>query len=322
VANGTEALELALRCAGVKPGADVVVPSHTAYATVAAILRLSATPRFVDISSHGSTLCLLQTQEILERNPDVAAVVAVHLYGEACDLGPLQRLCRQHGVALIEDCAQATGTTYQNQKIGTWGDFAAFSFYPTKNLGAVGDGGMVVINAKASDERISHIRRMRLYGWDDQREAVQFGINSRLDELQAWILAGKLENLDEQIHARRRLADLYRERLSGLAADGLINLPKDGDHWCHSYHLFVIQMEPGQRDEILLKASQEGIPLAVHYSKACHQHPFIVSKNYPEVHLSNTESVVSRVLSLPFNPYLIEDDIALICDFVSNFFRR
>jgi dTDP-4-amino-4,6-dideoxygalactose transaminase len=248
-------------------------------------------------------------------------VVAVHLYGEACDLVPLQRLCVEHGVTLIEDCAQATGTTYQNQKVGTWGDYATFSFYPTKNLGAVGDGGMLVINAKASDEAVSYARRMRMYGWDDHREAVQFGINSRLDELQAWILIGKLEGLDEQINARRRIADLYREILSDLAAEGSITLPADGELWHHSYHLFVIQVNSGQRDNILRQASQAGIPLGVHYAKACHQHPYITNQYDCDVNLPNTESMVKRVLSLPISPYLIEEDITLVCKFLSECIR-
>lgn len=321
VANGTEALELALRCAGVKPGAPVIVPSHTAYATTAAILRVGAIPKFVDISNCGSTLCPMRTQEILQSLPQVAAVVAVHLYGEACDLTLLQQICRDHNVTLIEDCAQAAGTTYQHQKVGTWGEFAAFSFYPTKNLGAVGDGGMLVINAKASEETITHARRMRFYGWDDHREAVQFGLNSRLDELQAWILSGKLAHLDEQIDARRRLADLYRVHLDAPAAEGLITLPKDGDHWQHSYHLFVVRMEAGRRNDLLQQASHAGIPLGVHYAKACHQHPYII-ENFPcDTELPNTESAVNQVVSLPINPYLTDDDVAMTCEFVSNHLR-
>jgi dTDP-4-amino-4,6-dideoxygalactose transaminase len=206
--------------------------------------------------------------------------------------------------------------------VGTWGHFAAFSFYPTKNLGAVGDGGMLVINAKAAEETLTCSRRMRFYGWDDHREAVQFGINSRLDELQAWILAGKLADLDGQIQARRTLADLYRSGLSGLAAEGVITLPGDGDLWRHSYHLFVIQVEADQRDSLLQRAAQMRIPLGVHYSKACHQHPYIIRTIRPQSHLPNTEAVVDRVLSLPINPSLTEDDVVLVCDFLSNHLRR
>lgn len=320
VGNGTEALELALRSAGVRPGEHVIVPSHTAYATVAAVLRLRATPLFVDIATQGSTLCPQRTQEFLECTPNVTAVVAVHLYGEACDLAPLHHLCGLHGVPLIEDCAQATGTTYQNQHVGTWGDYAAFSFYPTKNLGAVGDGGLLVINPKASDAAITNARRMRLYGWDDQREAVQFGMNSRLDELQAWILSGKLKDLHTQILARRRLAELYREQLASLAAEGMLTLPTEGDLWSHSYHLYVVQVDTECRDELVRQANAEGIPVAIHYSKACHQHPFIEREFAVSYDLPHTESRVRRVISLPINPYLTDDDVSLVSDFLVRFF--
>jgi aminotransferase EvaB len=321
VASGTDALELALRCAGVTPGDGVIVPSHTAYATVAAILRVGASPIFVDIAPGRAVLCPESIQQTIASHKHVAALIAVHLYGESCDLLAVQNICRQHGLPLIEDCAQATGTTYQDRNVGTWGDFAAFSFYPTKNLGALGDGGLLVINSKATDPAIANARRMRFYGWDEQREAVQFGVNSRLDELQAWILNGKLEGLDAQILARRRLADLYRECLSSLAAEGLLTLPEDGDLWRHSYHLFVVQMDPGKRNDILEQATLAGIPLGVHYSKACHQHPYIVSQ-FPEgFDLPHTESLVRRVLSLPINPYLIEEDVALVCDFLAKFLR-
>jgi aminotransferase EvaB len=321
VASGTDALELALRCAGVTPGDGVIVPSHTAYATVAAILRVGASPIFVDIAPGRAVLCPEAIKLTIGSHKNVAALIAVHLYGESCDLLAVQNICRQHGLPLVEDCAQATGTTYQGRNVGTWGDFAAFSFYPTKNLGALGDGGLLVINSKATDPAITNARRMRFYGWDEQREAVQFGVNSRLDELQAWILNGKLEGLDAQILARRRLADLYREGLSSLAAEGLLTLPEDGDLWRHSYHLFVVQMDPGKRNDILEQATLAGIPLGVHYSKACHQHPYIVSQ-FPEgFDLPHTESQVRRVLSLPINPYLIEEDVSLVCDFLAEFFR-
>jgi aminotransferase EvaB len=321
VGSGTDALELALRCAGVSHADKVLVPSHTAYATVAAILRIGAFPIFVDLAPGRMVICPGELEQAFKTHNNVAAVIAVHLYGESCDILALQNLCRQHAVPLIEDCAQATGTTYQNRNVGTWGDFAAFSFYPTKNLGALGDGGLLVVNAQATEAAITNARRIRFYGWDDQREAVQFGVNSRLDELQAWILNGKLEGLNAQILTRRRLADLYRELLSDLAAEGIINLPGDGDLSRHSYHLFVIQMESHRRAELIKQASEAGIPLGIHYSKACHQHPFIFDQFQRDFDLPITESVVDRVLSLPINPYLIDEDIALVCEFLSKFFR-
>jgi dTDP-4-amino-4,6-dideoxygalactose transaminase len=147
----------------------------------------------------------------------------VHLYGESCDLASLRSLCDDEGLDLIEDCAQACGTLYRGEPVGTWGRFAAFSFYPTKNLAAFGDGGALVVNRPGDAETA---RRNRFYGWDGRRQAVQFGVNSRLDELQAWVLLGKLDHLRSQIAARRQVARWYRERLQHLASDDVV-LPAD-----------------------------------------------------------------------------------------------
>lgn len=316
VANGTEALELAMRCAGVQPGDGVIVPSFTAYATVAAILRIGANPLFVDVEPDRPVLCPREVERLLADSGNSArirAVIAVHLYGEACDLRALRELCDRNALALIEDCAQATGTLYESDPIGTWGDFAAFSFYPTKNLAALGDGGMLVLGRQADPSLLATARRMRLYGWDQQREAVQFGINSRLDEVQAWILSGKLSDLDERIQARRRIANHYRELLDSWSSRMGIHLPKDGVNWSHSYHLFVIMVDPAKRQDILSRGAADGIPYAVHYPLACHQHGYIAKRpDAPQYHLPRTEHLAASVVSLPLNPYLKEEDVMLI----------
>ncbi|MFM7549971.1 MAG: DegT/DnrJ/EryC1/StrS family aminotransferase, partial [Cyanobacteriota bacterium] len=214
VANGTDALELALRCSGLGSGDRVLLPSHTAYATVAAVLRLGAEPVFVDLAPDSPLLCLshlegLLASDDLRRRP-AKALIAVHLYGAACDLDALTALCERHGLSLIEDCAQACGTLHHGRPVGTRGRFGAFSFYPTKNLAAFGDGGALVVN---HPEDAEWARRSRFYGWDERREAVQFGINSRLDELQAWVLLGKLPHLEQRIRQRRQVAAWYAELL-------------------------------------------------------------------------------------------------------------
>jgi aminotransferase EvaB len=316
VASGTDALEMALRCAGVRAGDRVIMPSHTAYATVAALLRINALPVFVDVTTEGSVLCPLHTQEILERETGIKAVIAVHLYGESCDLSNLLTICKRHSVKLIEDCAQAIGTVYRNRKVGTWGDYAAFSFYPTKNLGAMGDGGALVINETSPADGVETARRMRCYGWNEHREAVQFGLNSRLDELQALILAGKLVDLDNAIESRRRIAYHYCERLRWLSERGLVTLPSDGECWRHSYHLFVVRIDPSKRVELLCKARQVGLPLAIHYPIACHQHAHIINLLGLSRNLPRTETLVSQVLSLPISPYLLEEDIESVVSFL------
>ena len=313
VANGTDAIELALRAAGVESGDRVLLPSHTAYATTAAVLRLEARPVFVDLEPDRSVLSVAHLAHLLEAGAVATpgegpfrAVIAVHLYGEACDLVPLLALCARHGLALIEDCAQACGTLYRDRAVGTWGDFAAFSFYPTKNLAAFGDGGALVVNRP---EAVEPARRSRFYGWDGERRAVQFGVNSRLDELQAWVLLGKLTDLAEQIQRRRQVAAAYAVHLRGAA----LALPGDGADWLHSYHLYVVRLEPALRQRVLAEGRRQGLPLSLHYALACHQHPYVIERFAPMAPLPETDLRVSEILTLPLHPHLPEacvDDVA------------
>jgi len=310
VANGTDALELALRGCGIGPGDRVVMPAHTAYATTAAVLRVGAVPLFADIAATGHGIALDHVRQLLqEAGPRPRALIAVHLYGEACDLRELKALCDEHGLDLIEDCAQACGTLYRGEPVGSWGRFAAFSFYPTKNLAAFGDGGALVVNRPGDVEAA---RRSRFYGWDGRRQAVQFGVNSRLDELQAWVLLGKLDHLRSQIADRRQVAHWYRERLQHLAGRGVV-LPTDGPDWEHSYHLYVIQVPSDQRDWLLEQGRSKGLPLAVHYPLACHQQPHVNERFGPQARLPRTEERLGRILSLPLHPYLDERQIDEVC---------
>jgi dTDP-4-amino-4,6-dideoxygalactose transaminase len=305
VASGTDALELALRGADVAPGDRVLLPAHTAYATVAAVLRVEAIPVFVDIAPGRSVLCPEDLDDQLHQHAPVKAVIAVHLYGEACDLDAIAALCCLHGVSLIEDCAQACGTSWAGGSVGLVGRFAAFSFYPTKNLAAFGDGGALVVNRP---EEAEAARRSRCYGWDATRQAVQFGVNSRLDELQAWILLAKLTHLDDHIRRRRQVAGWYRERLTGR-----VELPPDGPGWSHSYHLHVIRLEPQVRGRLLGEAARLELPLAVHYPLACHQHPYVLERFGPTRPLVHTEELLGRILTLPLHPYLEKAHIERVC---------
>ncbi len=319
VGNGTDALELALRAAGLEAGDRVAVPSHTAYATVAAILRVGAIPIFIDIQRDRPVISADTLADILGICENIKAVIAVHLYGEVCELEPMQALCSERNIALIEDCAQATGSLYRDQRVGTFGDFAAFSFYPTKNLGAMGDGGMLVVNPRNNQEQLEKTRQMRFYGWNTNREAINFGVNSRLDEFQAILLSGKLKDLDSQIKRRRELAQLYFNELSIHLGNKIISLPSEQNHWKHSYHLYVIQLQTEFRDQLLHSSPDANIPLGLHYALPCHQHPYIIN-HYPSFHaLPNTESMVRQILTLPLNPYLKTKDIRKVCDYIQSF---
>jgi len=319
VGNGTDALELALRAAGIQAGDHVALPSHTAYATVAAILRVAAIPVFIDVQNDRPVISAETLAHTLRICKNIKAVIAVHLYGEVCDLESIQALCKLNHLALIEDCAQATGSLYHNHRVGTFGDFAAFSFYPTKNLGAMGDGGMLVVNPRINKNQLKTTRQMRFYGWNEYREAVSFGVNSRLDEFQALLLSGKLDHLDSQIERRRELAALYYSELEPYLGNQIIDLPSSQDNWSHSYHLYVIQLQPSLRNTLLEASKESKIPLGLHYALPCHKHPFIVN-SFPSYHsLPNTERIVQQILTLPLNPYLKSKDIRKVCDFVKTF---
>lgn len=324
VGNGTDALELALRCAGVQPGDGVIVPSLTAYATVAAILRTGAKPIFADSEADRPVISVAEVERLLTSGAKTPAraVIAVHLYGEACDLQALKTLCKEHGIALIEDCAQAMGTTYQGSPVGSLGDFAAFSFYPTKNLAALGDGGMLVVGKDATRETLENARRLRFYGWNDQREAVAFGVNSRLDEIQAWILRGKIRDLRNQIKERRDRAAQYKQLLEEWAERSEVSLPTESEDWRHSYHLYVIRVDPKLRDKVLASGKKDGIPYGVHYSLACHQHPYMAQQQGSlDGQLPNSERFAATVLSLPLNPYLTTNDVDTVCAHLQNCYR-
>ena len=308
VGNGTDALELALRCSGVQAGDRVLLPSHTAYATLAAVLRIDAVPVFVDLEPGRAVLAPDHVDALLSGGGGERprALIAVHLYGEACDLDALGALCDHHGVALIEDCAQASGTLYGGRPVGTHGRFAAFSFYPTKNLAAFGDGGALVVNRPEDGE---WARRSRFYGWDQRREAVHFGINSRLDELQAYVLLGKLPHLEQRIRERRQVAAWYSELLRDL-----VGLPPEGALWRHSFHLYVVEVEKSLRDPLLAAGCSAGLPLAVHYPLPCHRHPHVIERFGPTTALPRTEELVARILSLPLHPYLPRTEVERVCE--------
>jgi dTDP-4-amino-4,6-dideoxygalactose transaminase len=261
VASGTDAIELALRAAGVKPGDKVATVSHTAVATVTAIEAAGAVPVLIDIDARSFTMDPERLDEAMRAEPSgFRAVVVVHLYGRAANMDAVGRLCRQNGALLVEDCAQAHAATIGGQRVGTFGDAAAFSFYPTKNLGALGDGGAVVTN---DDAVAAAVRTLREYGWTQRYRSDIPGKNSRLDEIQAAVLRVKLAHLDDDTARRRRVAAFYDGALAGC--DGL-SLPEPDPS--HVYHQYVVRTP--ERDELLRHLGAEHIGTLVHYPYAVH----------------------------------------------------
>lgn len=310
VASGTDAVMLALRACGVGAGDEVITVSHTAVATVAAVELCGAIPRLVDIDE--ITLTMDATQLTSAITPRTKAIVPVHLYGGAADMDSILLVARDHGLAVVEDCAQAHGTLYRGRMAGTMGDAAAFSFYPTKNLGAMGDGGAVVTNRTDIAERL---RLLRQYGWKERYVSDVPGYNSRLDEIQAAILRVRLRHLDDENESRRRLAVAYDAALADLPVRTPNVLPAAR----HVYHLYAIQA--ARRDELQDHLRTLGIGTAIHYPVPVHMQPAYERLDYGPGRLPVTEATARSVLSLPMFPDLPVESARRVAGAVARFFN-
>ena len=311
VASGTDAVLLALRALGIGPGDEVITVAHTAVATVAAIELAGATPRFVDIDPITYTLDPAQLAAAV--TPRTRAIVPVHLYGAPADMDAVLSVARAHGLLVVEDCAQAHGARTQGRMAGTLGDAAAFSFYPTKNLGALGDGGAVATNRPEVAERL---RLLRQYGWRERYVSDVAGTNSRLDELQAAILRVRLGHLEAENAARRRLAARYDAALAGLP----IALPPARPDDCAVYHLYVIRT--AARDALAEHLRARGIGTGVHYPVPVHRQPAYAHLGYGPGSLPATEAAAAGVLSLPMYPDLPEVAVAVVAAAMQEFFDQ
>jgi len=307
--NGTDAIALALRGLGIGPGSTVVTVSHTAVATVAAIEMAGATPLVIDIDPDHFTMDPDALAQVLDGPPPglppIRAVVPVHLYGQPADLDRIVPLCRQHRVALIEDCAQAHGSRLHGRRVGSFGDAATFSFYPTKNLGALGDGGAVAVADPALASRIAALRQ---YGWHRHYISDEIGVNSRLDEVQAAILRVKLTHLDEQTARRRKIAAVYDQALQGTP----LRPPSRREGATHVFHLYVVRT--GARDTIQAALRQKGIATGIHYPVPVHLQPAYCGRlAIGQAGCRTTEAAAAQVLSLPLYPELTDHQVATVC---------
>jgi dTDP-4-amino-4,6-dideoxygalactose transaminase len=304
VGNGTDALHVALRALGVGPGDEVVTVSHTAVATVAAIELCGATPVLVDVDPRGFTMLPEQLEEVF--GPKTRAVIAVHLYGRPADLDRVIAIARRHDVRVIEDCAQAHGSRYRGKRTGWFGDIAAFSFYPTKNLGALGDGGLVATNDPELAEKVKLVRE---YGWKDRYVSAIAGFNTRLDELQAALLRVKLRSLDEENERRRAIAGHYAALLEGTG----IFLPESpAEHPGHVYHQYVIQLD--NRDAVREALNRRGIHTLIHYPVPVHLQPAYSGRVRCAESMVRTERLAGRILSLPMYAELTDEQVNRIGD--------
>lgn len=310
VANGTDAVELALRAVGVERGDRVITVSHTAVATVAAIERLGAQALLVDVDPQRYTMCPDSLAQCLEaetkQNSNVKAIVPVHIYGQCADMDAIMPLAQHYGCKIVEDCAQAHGAFLHGKIAGSMGHAAAFSFYPTKNLGAFGDGGAVLTPHADVAHNASLLRQ---YGWEKRYESTIVGVNSRLDELQAAFLRVRLQNLTTENSLRQDRAAQY----CSLLTDTNVQLPHPARGCSHVYHLFVIQSQ--QRNALMQKLREAGITTAIHYPSPIHtQRTYRARLKLAPQGLPHTEALYERIVSLPLHPYLREVDVQQICE--------
>ena len=304
--SGYDALVLALRALGVGAGDEVLTVSHTAVATAVAISATGATPVFCDIDP--GTYLIDPADAARRITSRTRAIVPVHLYGQAAPMDAIMALAAAHGLKVVEDCAQSHGATWDGRMTGTIGDAAAFSFYPTKNLGAFGDGGAVVT---ANPEVARTASMVRNYGWEPGRRYVSEvrGINSRLDEIQAAILRVRLRHLDAANAARARLAAIYDAALHDIP--GLV-IPRRDPRSSHVFHLYVVRHP--ERDRIVAALASEKIGTHIHYPMPVHRQPAYLDHGYAEGSLPETERASREIMSLPMYPELPEADAEAVAD--------
>ncbi len=312
VASGTDALVLALRACGVGPADEVITVAHTAVATVAAVELAGARPVLVDIDPRTCTMDAEAARKAI--TPRTRAILPVHLYGQAADLAALLEAGREAGVPIIEDACQAHGADYQGRKAGSWGDLGCFSFYPTKNLGAYGDGGMVVTD---NADLARRVRLLRTYGWEGRDNSVLRGQNSRLDELQAAILRVKLARLDQDNVRRRALAAIYDAELTGIPQ---LTLPAEAPGRYHVYHLYAVQSPV--REAARRHLADAGIGTLIHYPTPVHLQPAYRDLGYAPGSLPASERVAAEVFSLPLYPELPADQVRAVAQELKRFFSH
>jgi dTDP-4-amino-4,6-dideoxygalactose transaminase len=316
-ASGSDALLLALMALGVGPGDEVLLPSFTFFATAGAVWRIGATPVFVDIDP--ATFNLDPDDAARKITPATKVIIPVHLFGQCADMAALLPLAEQHGLAVIEDAAQAIGATYEGRRAGSLGNLGCFSFYPTKNLGGFGDGGMITTDDAALDQRL---RVLRDHGQQPRYHHAVVGINSRLDTLQAAVLNVKLSRLEQWAAARRKNAARYETLIDAAGLVHHVALPGVDRHCESVWNQYTIRVVSGDRDRVQSFLTNQGIGSAIYYPLPLHLQPCFASLGYAPGSLPQTEQACREVLSLPIYPELDATEQSSVVAALAEFFAR
>lgn len=313
VASGTDAIKIGGLALGLKAGDRFVTTPNTYIATAMALTEHGCVPRFCDIEDGSYNMDPAALEDLLKKEPGIRLCIPVHLYGQPCRLDEIREICGRYGVMLMEDACQAHGSRYKGRNVGTMSDVAAFSFYPTKNLGCYGDGGMIVTD---NDEAYKQMLILRAHGQTDRHVHDVQGFVSRLDELQAALVRVKLPHLDDWNIARRRNASLYDAGLEGLP----VKKPAEEPYAYHVYHLYVIAVE--EREPLRAYLGERGIITLVHYPTPIHLQKVYSHLGYGPGSFPVAERAARRIISLPIYPSLSEDEIAYVCEAISGFYRK
>ncbi len=308
VNSGTDALFLSLKALSIGKGDEVITVSHTAIATISAIISAGAKPVLIDIDKDFYNLDHNIIEKVITKK--TKAIIPVHLYGQSCDMNNILKIAKKYNLKVIEDCAQSPGAEYFGKKLGSLGTIGAFSFYPTKNLGAIGDGGIIITNNKFLAKKL---KKLRQFGWDQNRKTTEIGFSSRLDEIQAAILNIKLQYLDSDNLKRINLSKRYEFLLNS----NQYKLPKVRNNTKHVFHLYVLKVQ--NRDKLIEYLKKQNIYCGIHYKLPTHLH-----KGYHEYckipyKLNNTTHLCNRILSLPMYPELKFNEVEIVCKNINNF---
>lgn len=316
-ASGSDAILLALMAFDIGPGDEVICPSYTFFATASAVARLGATPIFVDIDPKSFNIDVrLIADEITSKTK---AILPVHLYGQCVDMGPLMALARQHGLKVIEDSCQAIGAEYQGKRTGALGDVACFSYYPTKNLGAYGDGGMLTTDDDALADKL---RLLRGHGMQPRYYHQIIGINSRLDSLQAAVLNVKLPHLDSWTEARQQRAERYTAAFNAVGLTDVLDLPVVEAERRHVWNQYIVRVRDGKRDALRAFLAERKVGTEIYYPVPLHQQACFQYLGCTLGTLPETERAAFETLALPIFPELTIDEQRTVVEQIGAFFGR